>query len=84
MACEEGYSIFDFGRSTPGEGTYRFKEQWGARPIQLYWHYWLKKGKPIPEINPKNKRYQKAIYLWKKLPLRLTNLIGPLIVKNIP
>jgi serine/alanine adding enzyme len=29
-ACSEGYKTFDFGRSTPGEGTYKFKEQWGG------------------------------------------------------
>ena len=54
FACEKGYRNFDFGRSTPGEGTYRFKEQWGARPVQLYWHYWLGKGTLLPEINPHN------------------------------
>lgn len=45
-ACENGYTIFDAGRSTPGEGTYKFKEQWGAKPLQLYWHYWMKNGGP--------------------------------------
>ncbi len=84
FACENGYKVFDFGRSTPEEGTYRFKEQWGAKPTQLYWHYWLKNGGPLPELNPKNPKYQMAIKIWKKLPVRLTNLIGPRIVKNIP
>jgi FemAB-related protein (PEP-CTERM system-associated) len=28
FAVQHGYRVFDFGRSTPGEGTYRFKEQW--------------------------------------------------------
>jgi len=28
-ACNSGYSVFDFGRSTPDGGTYRFKQQWG-------------------------------------------------------
>ncbi len=83
-ACERGYRSFDFGRSTPGGGTYRFKEQWGARPVQLYWHYWLKNGKTMPELNPKNPKYRLAIGLWKKLPVGLTKLIGPAIVKNLP
>ena len=30
-ACDNGYKKFDFGRSTPGEGTYKFKKQWGAK-----------------------------------------------------
>ena len=31
-AVAEGCDVFDFGRSTPDEGTYKFKEQWGAAP----------------------------------------------------
>ena len=36
-ASNEGYEYFDFGRSTVGEGTYKFKEQWGAQPNALHW-----------------------------------------------
>lgn len=84
FACEKGYRIFDFGRSTPGEGTYRFKEQWGAKAVPLYWHYWMKEEGALPEINPKNPKYAAAIHLWKRLPIGLTRLIGPSIVRNIP
>jgi FemAB-related protein (PEP-CTERM system-associated) len=84
FACEKSYRIFDFGRSTPGEGTYRFKEQWGARPVQLYWHYWLDAGKNLPEINPHNPRYQLAIACWRRLPVRVSRVLGPPIVKNLP
>jgi len=83
-ACENGYSYFDFGRSTPGEGTYRFKKQWGAKPLQLYWHYWLKDGGTMPELNPNNPKYKMAIKIWQRLPLPVTRLIGPIIVKNLP
>ena len=38
---EQGYKVFDFGRSTKDTNTYRFKKQWGAIPIELYWQYWL-------------------------------------------
>lgn len=37
FAADNGYPIFDFGRSTPGEGTFRFKKQWGAEPAPLHW-----------------------------------------------
>lgn len=84
FACEKGYRVFDFGRSTPGEGTYRFKEQWGARPVQLFWHYWMEKGTAMPELNPKNKKFRAAIAVWRKLPLGLTRQLGPCIVKNLP
>lgn len=84
FGCNSGYKFFDFGRSTPGEGTYRFKEQWGAKPFPLYWYYWVRDGKAMPELNPKNPKYSAAINIWKKLPVGLTRLIGPSIVKNLP
>lgn len=84
FGCEQGYGQFDFGRSTPGEGTYRFKAQWGAEPLQLHWHYWVRGGKPLPELNPKNPRYRTAIAIWTRLPVALTRLIGPPLVKNLP
>jgi len=83
-ACERGYRVFDFGRCTVNEGTYRFKEQWGARPVQLYWHYWLKNGGSLPEINPHNPRYAAAIRMWQRLPVRVATLLGPSIVKHLP
>jgi serine/alanine adding enzyme len=83
-ACRQGFSIFDFGRSTPGTGTYRFKEQWGARPVPLYWYHWSRDGRPVPDVSPGNSTYASAVSLWKRLPLRLTRLVGPSIVKNIP
>ena len=84
FACERGFKIFDFGRSTSGEGTYRFKEQWGARPVPLYWYYWLREGGPLPELNPKNQKFRAAIAAWKQLPVAVTRWIGPSIVRNLP
>jgi hypothetical protein len=39
---------------------------------------------PLPELNPRNPKYRAMINIWKRLPLGLTRLIGPGIVKNIP
>lgn len=83
-ACDSGYRQFDFGRSTPGKGTYKFKEQWGSTPHQLYWHYWVSDGHKVPELNPHNPKYSRAIKIWQKLPLSFTRFFGPHIVKNIP
>lgn len=84
FACEQGYARFDFGRSTPNEGTYKFKQQWGAVPHQCYWQYWLASGGDLPEINPHNPKYALMIRAWQRLPLALTKWLGPRIVKNIP
>lgn len=84
FAISTGAKRFDFGRSTPGEGTYKFKQQWGAKPVPLYWQYLLREGDPLPEVNPKNPRYRLAIQTWQRLPLMITNLLGPHIVRCIP
>lgn len=84
LSIEEGFRVFDFGRSTPGEGTYKFKAQWGARPVSLNWEYWMPNGGPLPDISPKNGKYQAIIRLWQNLPVPITRAIGPSIVKNIP
>ena len=84
FGCKSGYETFDFGRSTPQESTFRFKQQWGATPLPLHWHYWMKKGESLPDISVRNPKYQLAIAAWKKLPLSLTRFLGPRIVRNIP
>lgn len=83
-ACRQGCRDFDFGRSSVDSGTYRFKEQWGAKPTPLYWYYWVKNEGLIPELNPENPRYRLAISLWQKLPLAVTNVLGPYLVKYLP
>jgi serine/alanine adding enzyme len=81
---QSGFKYFNFGRSTKGTGTYRFKQQWGAKPKQLYWHYGLVKRGELPHLSPANPRYSLLIKLWKQLPVNLTKWLGPGIVKNIP
>jgi len=80
---KSGFRRFDFGRSTPGSGPYKFKEQWGAAKVPLFWEYWTVDG-TVPELNPNNPRYAAAVRLWKRLPLAVANRVGPLIVRNIP
>lgn len=84
FAIEKGKRVFDFGRSSIGSGTYTFKKRWGAAEKQLYWHYWLRDGQKMPNLTPHNPKYQVAVKLWQKLPLFVTNALGPAIVKNLP
>jgi FemAB-related protein (PEP-CTERM system-associated) len=83
-AVADGCEVFDFGRSTPDEGTYKFKEQWGASPVSLHWEYVLLQGSAVPDQTTKNPKFQLAIETWKRLPLWLANAAGPHIVKWIP
>ena len=84
LAIELGYENFDFGRSSKDASTYKFKKQWGANPQQLYWYYCLPEGASPPQINNNNPKYQMLIKVWQKIPVWLTKIIGPPIVKYIP
>lgn len=82
-ACDHGFRYFDFGRSSPDEGTYRFKEQWGAKPMPLYWHYVSLDGKSEDTGGLEKSRFEKAIQYWQKLPVPVTRILGPRIRKYI-
>jgi len=82
-AIKAGFTRFDFGRSTPASGPYKFKAQWGAAEVPQFWEYWTATGK-LPNVSPQNPRYAFAVRLWKQLPLKIANSIGPFIVRNIP
>jgi serine/alanine adding enzyme len=83
-AIEEGFKQFDFGRSSIDAGTYKFKKQWGAQPHQCYWYHYVPEGKALPDLSPDNESFGLAIKVWQKLPIGVTKLIGPHIVKAIP
>lgn len=82
-AIARGQKTFDFGRSTRESNTYRFKEQWGAMPYPAIWQYYVRQG-DVGDMRPENVRYQRAIRMWQRLPVWLTRLVGPSIVRGIP
>jgi FemAB-related protein (PEP-CTERM system-associated) len=84
FTIKQNYSLFDFGRSSINAGTYRFKQQWGAKPRQLYWHYWLGHAGAPPSLNTSNPKLALIIKLWQKLPVVVANLLGPIIVRHLP
>jgi FemAB-related protein (PEP-CTERM system-associated) len=86
--ADNGIRQFDFGRSSPGEGTYRFKKQWGAVPHELRWLDYQVSGEqqPEPAVPSASARKLRARVeaLWQRLPLALANRLGPMIRKYIP
>jgi serine/alanine adding enzyme len=79
-----GFQTLDFGRSTPNEGTFEFKRQWGAEPTPLFWEYALVSAESMPDQSPANPKFKSAIELWKRLPVPVATAIGPHIVRSIP
>ena len=82
-ACERGFRLFDFGRSKVNTGAYHFKRNWGFEPTPLTYEFRLIAAEKIPEVNPLNPKFQAFIALWRRLPVPLTKLLGPPIVRGI-
>jgi len=82
-SCERGLKVFDYGRSKQGTGSFSFKKNWGFEPTPLYYEYYLVKAKQMPDVSPMNPKYRFFINAWKRLPLSVTQLVGPLIARNL-
>lgn len=83
-ACEIGCRSFHLGRSSKDSGGELFKKKWNAETLQLFWHYILRTRKEVPSLNPTNPKYQLAIKAWQRLPLAMTQALGPYIARSIP
>jgi FemAB-related protein (PEP-CTERM system-associated) len=79
-----GVRTFDFGRSREGTGAYHFKRHWGFEPVPLPYQYILADGHAMPNLSPSNPKMHLAVETWKRLPLPLTKVIGPMLTRYLP
>jgi FemAB-related protein (PEP-CTERM system-associated) len=82
-AQERGCEIFDFGRSKIGSGAASYKIYWGFEEKPLHYQYYLQRGTKMPDVNPNNPKYAMFVKLWQKLPVSVTNQLGPLLAKQL-
>lgn len=82
-AREAGYQSYDFGRSKIDSGPYNYKRHWGFEPQALCYEYYLVNADELPDINPNNPKYKLFIDMWKRLPLGLSKLLGPLLSRYL-
>lgn len=85
-AADAGLTGFDFGRSTPGQGTYNFKKQWGAREQGLAWtrrHAARGADRPGPAAAGGKSLRPLAEACWRRLPLGVANWAGPKLRRYI-
>ena len=80
---EQGATVFNFGRCTPGAGTHRFKLQWGGSDLPLPWAQWSPHGKSETP-SPERPLYRVATAIWGRMPLILANRIGPVLARKLP
>jgi len=94
---DNGIKEFDFGRSSFGEGTFKFKQQWGASPSPLTWQTYTmgddekfalhgdddssKNQSAAPSNQSKLRNTVENV--WRKLPVPITVFLGPKIRKYI-
>lgn len=82
-ARRNGY-VFDFGRSKKDTGVFEFKRHWGATMRELPYEMLLVKRKELPNFSPTNPKFQLAIRVWQRLPLPVTRMLGPQLVRLFP
>ncbi|MEH6648941.1 MAG: FemAB family XrtA/PEP-CTERM system-associated protein [Motiliproteus sp.] len=82
-ALERGIEIYDFGRSKNDSGPYNYKRHWGFEPEPLCYEYHLVKADAVPDISPNNPKYKYFIAAWQRLPLKVSQLLGPMLSKYL-
>ncbi len=82
-AFKRGCRVFDFGRSKVGTGPYKFKKNWGFEPTPLEYQYKVAEGMEKVNLNPQNKKFEMLVKIWKKLPLPIANVIGPVLSRHL-
>ncbi len=81
----QGIPRFEFGRSPRDSTHIQFKRKWGARDVDIVYNYLM--------VNPKKRYrnvtnlppiYRLATHTWKRLPLAVTNILGPRLARYVP
>ncbi|HEY2164506.1 MAG TPA: FemAB family XrtA/PEP-CTERM system-associated protein [Gemmatimonadaceae bacterium] len=83
QAIGKGARVFNFGRSTPGSPTHKFKLQWGGLDVPLPWPSWSATGAASPP-SPDRPLFQVATGIWRRLPLPVANRVGPMLSRHLP
>lgn len=82
-ARSRGARQFDFGRCTPGSSSHDFKRQWGGDDVPLPWLQWSARA---VDSTPKQNQgvFRFASSCWSRLPLGITNRVGPWLAAKLP
>jgi FemAB-related protein (PEP-CTERM system-associated) len=83
-AGQNGCGVFDFGRSKKGTGVFEFKRHWNTTMRELPYEVLLVNRKELPNFSPANPRFDLAIRIWRKLPLPVTRVLGPRLIRLFP
>lgn len=82
-ALARGCTVFDFGRSKRGTGSFKFKELWGFEASPLHYEYMMLEGGQVPQNNPSNPKFELAMKVWSRLPRFVVDRLGPRLIHGL-
>lgn len=86
-AHHNGYLLVDLGRCQKNSGGYVFKRGFGGKELQLYQQVYLNGRNKAPEVGAERKadsKYRLFTSVWRHLPLPVTEILGPLLRRQLP
>ena len=81
FGIQQGMKYLDLGRSQAGSGTYKYKEQWGAKAQQL--KYLVYDGGKAGAGPPDRNNLSMFVELWKVTPSLITDRVGKQLIKYL-
>lgn len=81
FGISKGMKYLDLGRSQTGSGTYRYKQQWGAKAEQLNYLIYNAGGQAV--LPPDRKKLSVFVELWKMAPQIITDKAGQYLIKYL-
>ncbi len=84
-AVEQGYRMWDFGRSrADNRGAVGFKKNQGFDPQPLGYQRYVPAGRPRVNLRADSPQFSLARRLWPRLPLCVTKPLGGWLAKSLP
>jgi FemAB-related protein (PEP-CTERM system-associated) len=84
VGIAQGLGHFDLGRSQWDSGTFRFKRQWGARPVPLYYQILPGGEGAAPSLEERRRSFALAVRIWRRLPLAAAGWLGGRVRRLFP
>lgn len=81
-ACQKGYTTCTIGRTREGTGVYMYKKSWGGEKVWFDDYHYFPTGS-AELLDPDDEKYDRVKDVWKRLPVKVTELVGPPIRRNI-
>lgn len=90
-SIERGFETLDMGRSPVGSNASTYKSQWATHSQPIYQQTWTPGAQAgaqsdvsVARQAQSDERFQTFRRIWPRLPLPVTQFVGPLLRRQIP